>query len=138
MKNSNKNMKGLFSYLAAAFGVIGLAMIPETSGAIDLSLSAGFSFGGTDSSGGIADSLCTIVGWFIYGGVGAAIASMAVIFMGIAAFFGKVTWGMALVTAASIFAIFGAQEIVQAIVPSGLGAVTSCGGGSGISIGIGI
>ena len=56
----------------------------------------------------------------IQGGVGRAIASLAVVFLGISAFFGKATWGMALLFAAGIFAIFGSGEIV-AVVTNGYG-----------------
>lgn len=60
------------------------------------------------------DTLCGIAGWFT-SGTGKAIATIAVIFLGIAAFFGKVTWGLALMFAVGIFAIFGASEIVNAV-----------------------
>jgi type IV secretory pathway VirB2 component (pilin) len=65
--------------------------------------------------GGIAYSLCKIVYWFTEDGIGKAIASLAVIFLGIQAFFGKVQWGTALMFVAGIFAIFGSQEIVDAV-----------------------
>ena len=60
------------------------------------------------------DTLCGIASWFT-SGTGKAIATIAVIFLGIAAFFGKVTWGLALMFAVGIFSIFGASEIVNAI-----------------------
>jgi type IV secretion system protein VirB2 len=64
--------------------------------------------------GGIGDMLCNVVEWF-NGRTGKAIATLAIIVLGIAAFFGKVTWGMALMFAVGIFAIFGAAEIVETI-----------------------
>ena len=76
----------------------------------------GFYFGSGDgAAGGIANALCNIAGWF-QGGVGQAIASLAIIFLGISAFFGKVTWGTALLFAVGVFAIFGSADIVKAIV----------------------
>jgi len=78
--------------------------------------STGFYVGtGANAAGGIANALCNIAGWF-QGGVGQAIASLAIIFLGISAFFGKVTWGTALMFACGIFAIFGSADIVKAIV----------------------
>lgn len=64
--------------------------------------------------GGIGQMMCNVVGWF-NGDTGRAIATLAIVVLGIAAFFGKVTWGMALMFAVGIFAIFGAGEIVEAI-----------------------
>lgn len=61
-----------------------------------------------------ADELCSIAEWFT-GDTGRAVATIAIIFLGIAAFFGKVTWGLALMFAVGVFAIFGAGEIVSAI-----------------------
>lgn len=84
----------------AAAGVI--AFIPEIASADD-PLSA---------------PLCTVAEWFS-GGTGKAIATVAIIFLGIAAFFGKVTWGLALMFAVGIFAIFGSAEIVAAITDEG-------------------
>ncbi len=64
---------------------------------------------------GIADAICTVVGWF-QGSLGKAIASLSVIFLGIQAFFGKITWGTVVLYAVGIFAIFGAEDIVGAFV----------------------
>lgn len=62
----------------------------------------------------IGFALCQVVGW-LSGPIGAAIASFAVIFLGIGAFFGKVTWGTAVLTAVAIFTIFGADVIIPTI-----------------------
>jgi type IV secretion system protein VirB2 len=61
--------------------------------------------------GNIGANLCTIVR-AVTGRVGRAIATIAVIFLGFGAFFGKVTWGLAVAVAIGIFAIFGAATIV--------------------------
>lgn len=74
------------------------------------------------NDGGIGQMMCNVVGWF-NGDTGRAIATLAIVVLGIAAFFGKVTWGMALMFAVGIFAIFGAGEIVEAISDG-----TGCGG----------
>ena len=88
--------------MCAAFA---LTVLPDLS----------FADGGSSSTSGPFDNtLCTIKDWFS-GPTGRAIATIAVIFLGIAAFFGKVTWGLALMFAVGIFAIFGASEIVNAI-----------------------
>ena len=62
----------------------------------------------------LSEPLCAISAWFS-GGTGKAIATVAIIFLGIAAFFGKVTWGLALMFEVGIFAIFGAGDIVNSI-----------------------
>jgi type IV secretory pathway VirB2 component (pilin) len=72
----------------------------------------GLAFGTGGDEIGLA--LCEVVGW-LSGPIGAAIASFAVIFLGIGAFFGKVTWGTAVLTATAIFTIFGADAIIPTI-----------------------
>jgi len=62
----------------------------------------------------IGRQLCDIAGWF-KGPTGRGIATIAIVVLGIAAFFGKVTWGMALMFAIGIFAIFGSSEIIAAV-----------------------
>jgi len=75
-----------------------------------------FCIGNCAAAGGIGSALCEIVSWFEQpGGIGAAIASLAVIFLGIGGFFGKVTWGTALTVAVGIVAIFSSGAIVSAI-----------------------
>lgn len=121
-------LRTIYRYTATKvneYGMLALAafivtLMPQISGAVGGGFSAGagvsFSFGtGGGGTGGIGEALCTIVDWFTAGSVGSAVASLAVIFLGIGAFFGKVTWGMAVMFAAGIFAIFGSAEIVEAI-----------------------
>jgi len=98
MKNNNMS---LWLVSLAAAGV--LTMIPDLASAENDPLSK---------------PLCAISAWFS-GGTGKAIATVAIIFLGIAAFFGKVTWGLALMFAVGIFAIFGAGDIVGAISDEG-------------------
>mgnify|MGYP000718124670 CR=1 FL=1 len=80
-------------------------------------------------SGGIGEMMCRVVDWF-NGSTGKAIATLAIIVLGVAAFFGKVTWGMALMFAIGIFAIFGAADIVDAVSGDNAACNTSDGGGS--------
>lgn len=96
MKNKSSLKTLTVTLLAAAFTML----IPEMSLASD--------------PAGIGGMLCGVAGWF-QSDTGKAIATIAIIFLGIAAFFGKVTWGLALMFAVGIFAIFGASGIVDAV-----------------------
>lgn len=100
----------------ATMGIFFSTELVATAFSVGLDSTGGFYFGtGDGAAGGIANALCNIAGWF-QGGVGQAIASLAIIFLGISAFFGKVTWGTALLFAVGVFAIFGSADIVKAIV----------------------
>lgn len=113
MERYNKASALLIATMAIFFSTEMVASAIGFNGGIG---SGGFYFGiGDGAAGGIANALCNIAGWF-QGGVGQAIASLAIIFLGISAFFGKVTWGTALLFAVGIFAIFGSADIVKAIV----------------------
>jgi type IV secretion system protein VirB2 len=67
---------------------------------------------------------CNVVG-ALTGTTGAAIATVAVIAVGVGALLGKISWGMALIVAVGIALVFGASSIVTAIAPSGTGG--TCG-----------
>jgi type IV secretory pathway VirB2 component (pilin) len=116
MKNNNHIAALSFAIVAMYFSFYGdvfAISLPPLGASVS---SSGFYFGsGGGAAGGIAKALCTIASWF-QGGVGQAIASLAIIFLGISAFFGKTTWGTALMFAVGIFAIFGSADIVKAIV----------------------
>ena len=73
---------------------------------------------------GIADAICTVVGW-LQGSLGKAIASLSVIFLGIQAFFGKITWGTVVLYTVGIISIFSAGDIVEAF--TGAPAAGICG-----------
>lgn len=60
----------------------------------------------------IADSLCDIIN-MIQGPAGRAIASLAVIVVGISSLLGRVQWNQAIVVCVGIAVIFGAPEILQ-------------------------
>lgn len=131
MNKKNNIAAMLFAVVAMYFSVY------SEAASITAGISGGsFYFGtGGAAAGGIAAALCNIASWF-QGGIGQAIASLAIIFLGISAFFGKTTWGTALMFAVGIFAIFGSGQIVSAIVNGvgGDGLAVSVGpGGLGIS-----
>ncbi len=92
--------------LVAAFAFTAMPEVSMATASTGTSKSLG--------DGGIGGALCNIASWF-KGDTGKAVATIAIIFLGIAAFFGKVTWGLALMFGVGIFAIFGASEIVEAI-----------------------
>ena len=98
--------------MALALG-LGLALAPVGAHA----QSSSSSTSGNDF-GNVGGMLCTIV-QAITGKIGRAIATIAVVFLGIGAFFGKVTWGLAVAVSIGIFAIFGAATIVNAFGGSG-------------------
>lgn len=64
--------------------------------------------GGGPSS--IENALCEVISWFI-GPVGKAIATLAIIIIGVGALMGKVSWGMAIIVGLGVAVIFGAPEI---------------------------
>lgn len=66
----------------------------------------------------IEDALCEVIGWFI-GPVGKAIATLAIIIIGVGALMGKVSWGMAIIVGLGVAVIFGAPEIAGLLGASG-------------------
>lgn len=81
----------------------------------------GGGLGGGDASGGaLGQVLCNVVAWFT-GRVGQAIATLAILVIGIGALMGKVSWGMAIIVGIGVGVIFGAPSIVHA-----LGGVGGC------------
>lgn len=95
MKISNQSLLTLAVIFAAA---VVLTCLPDLALAADP----------------IGKKLCDIAGWF-KSSTGRGIATIAIVVLGISAFFGKVTWGMALMFAIGIFAIFGSSEIIAAV-----------------------
>ena len=79
------------------------------------------------SSNGFDTVLCNVVNMF-HSKTGKAIATVAVIAVGVGALMGKLSWGMALIIAIGIALIFGASGIVSIIGKgSGSGVDSSCG-----------
>ena len=60
----------------------------------------------------IGDTLCNIVEK-LQGRIGKGIATIAVIFLGIGLFLGKLSWGLAIAIGIGIGGIFGAGQIVS-------------------------
>ena len=69
------------------------------------------SFAASDSGDAIASVLCTIVG-ALQGAIGKAVATIAIVVLGIGLFLGKLSWPLAVATAIGIGMIFGASEMV--------------------------
>lgn len=67
--------------------------------------------GGGDA-GKITEVLCTLVNWMT-GATGRAIATLAIIIIGVGALMGKVSWGMAIIVALGIAIIFGAPTLLN-------------------------
>ncbi|MBQ4875098.1 MAG: TrbC/VirB2 family protein [Rickettsiaceae bacterium H1] len=62
--------------------------------------------------GDIAETICRVIQQ-LTGPIGQAISTVAVIFIGIGLFMGKISWGLALGIAAGMGMLFGAQNVVQ-------------------------
>jgi type IV secretory pathway VirB2 component (pilin) len=62
----------------------------------------------------LSDVLCSVVGWFT-GTIGAGIATLAIIIIGVGALMGKVSWGMAIIVGIGVAVIFGAPGIVMSL-----------------------
>lgn len=86
--------------LALALALLAAVMLP------DMAFAAG--------SDPITKSLCLVV-TTITGGIGGAIATIAIIIIGIGALMGKVSWGMAIIVVLGVAVVFGAAELVTAV-----------------------
>lgn len=62
----------------------------------------------------IADVLCDVVDWMT-GPVGAGIATLAVIIIGVGALLGKVSWGMAIIVGLGVAIVFGAPAVITSL-----------------------
>jgi len=77
---------------------------------------------------GISKVLCNVVEQ-LQGGIGKAIATIAIIVLGIGLFLGKLAWPLAIATAIGIGMIFGAASIVEWVsagTGDGAGGTFSC------------
>ena len=97
----------MMSLVMAMIAVYAAAMLP-----MDSLAAAAASSGGNDTA--LANVLCNVVGWF-NGKIGAGIATLAIIVIGIGALMGKVSWGMAIIVGIGVGIIFGAPTIVTAL-----------------------
>lgn len=85
-------------------------------------------------------ALCKVV-FALQGTIGKALSTMAVIMLAVGAFFGKVTWGLAVTVATGIFVIFGATDIIDMFASGGgilgalgVGTTTRCWVMCGLSL----
>ncbi len=62
----------------------------------------------------IQDVMCNVV-IFMTSTTGKAIATIAIIVVGLGALMGKISWGMALIVALGVALVFGAGKIVEAL-----------------------
>lgn len=100
---SKNNLTTMCLALLAAYAVL---LLP--SGALAASVSS--------TASGLESVLCSIVNWFT-GPIGAGIATIAIIVIGVGAMMGKVSWGMAIIVALGVGVVFGAKTIVTALSP---------------------
>jgi len=85
--------------------------------------------GSTTGAGSSLDNLfCNFLSW-IDGPIGKAIATLAIVIVGIGALMGKISWGMAMIVGIGVALVFGAATIVAAL-GGGSKASQSCGTGS--------
>ena len=109
----------LFSLALALVLSYALLLVPHEAWASSVSISVGGSGGGGGGTPtGISNVLCTVVGWFT-GTIGKAIATLAIIVVGIGALMGKVSWGMAIIVGLGVGIVFGASNIVDVLGGSG-------------------
>jgi type IV secretory pathway VirB2 component (pilin) len=78
--------------------------------------------------GALQGVLCTIVGWF-RGELGFAIATLAVMVVGIGALMNKISWGMAIIVLVGISLIFGAGHFVGQLAAAAGIFSSGCGDG---------
>ena len=104
--------------LALALFVAYAAMLIPADAMAAVSIGVGGGTGGEPT--GLTNVLCTVVGWFT-GTIGKAIATLAIIVIGIGALMGKVSWGMAIIVGLGVGVVFGAGNIVDV-----LGGTGSC------------
>jgi len=77
------------------------------------------------SPNSVERALCKVVGWFI-GPIGTAIATLAIIIIGVGALMGKVSWGMAIIVGLGVAVIFGAPTIANILGAKALNTTTGC------------
>jgi type IV secretory pathway VirB2 component (pilin) len=107
MKLSLKNSQ-ITSFAWALIAAYALILIPADALAnVAITLGGGGGGGG----GALADTLCKVVK-MVTGGIGGAIATLAIIVIGIGALMGKVSWGMAIIVGLGVGIVFGADQLV--------------------------
>lgn len=92
---------------------VGYSMLPDMAAA--------------QSNNAIQTVFCNVVNFFT-GATGKALATIAIIVVGVGALMGKVSWGLALIVALGVALIFGAATVVEQL-GSPTGANSSCATG---------
>lgn len=109
---NRERMATLAWSLLAAYAAF---LLPVDALAQSVSVGVGGGIGAGSADGGaIGDVLCNVVSWFT-GRIGQAIATLAILVIGIGALMGKVSWGMAIIVGIGVGVIFGAPSIVNAL-----------------------
>lgn len=111
--NKSFSSKMLMSIMFLAFLV--LSMSPEMASA------SGFRFW---------EKLCGIYNCFFGNEVVIFIATVAIIFLGIGAFFGKLNWGLVIVVVIGIIIITGAMQLATAIADGASNGSAGCASAS--------
>lgn len=107
LKSISNHRDTLWSAFLALALFVAVMVVP------DMALAAG-------SDNPLTDTLCTLVNW-LTGPTGRAVATLAIIIIGVGALMGKVSWGMAIIVALGIAIVFGAPTILNLL---GGGAAT--------------
>ena len=108
---SAQGMIDLCWHMTVLFAVcICISILPDTASAT--------------GSNAIETVFCNVV-TLLTGTTGKAIATVAVIAVGIGALLGKISWGMALIVACGVALVFGAASIVDALAGSNAGTCAS-------------
>lgn len=87
--------------------VIGVSLVPDQALAAASAATSG-------SGNAIQAVFCNLV-IMLNGTTGKAVATLAVIAVGVGALLGKISWGMALIVALGVALVFGAASIVSAL-----------------------
>jgi len=111
VKSAQSGIDMCWHLLLLVGACVGASLLPDAAMAV----------GGNN---GIEEVFCNVVA-MLNGATGRAIATVAIIAVGVGALLGKISWGMALIVAVGVALIFGAASIVTALG----GSSTTCTSG---------
>ncbi len=106
METQNTRYKSTINYCLLFIFTISYYLFPELLFATTETTKIG-----GDNSNAIAIVICNVVKQ-LTGSIGQALSTVAVIFIGIGLFMGKISWGLALGIAVGIAMLFGAESVV--------------------------
>jgi type IV secretory pathway VirB2 component (pilin) len=109
---NNENMKSSQQMVDTAWQVFLLFAITAGTMMIPMEALAGA------TANAVEIALCNVVS-YMTSTTGKAIATLAIIIVGLGALMGKVSWGMALIVALGVALVFGAATIVDSLGASG-------------------